>query len=54
MDDQREARKRETADVQSEKGEKRTFEIIKLLTMPRNILFSKNYKNQIVRTLLKK
>ena len=28
MDDQREARKRETADVQSEKGEKRTFKII--------------------------
>ena len=40
MDGQREARKRESADVQMEKGEKKmTDEHLKLLTMPRNILF---------------
>ena len=52
MDGQRKARKRETADVQMEKGEKRTFEIINY--MPRIILFHKNIKKSIIKTLLKK
>jgi len=40
MDGQREARKRESADVQMEKGEKKMIdEHLKLLTMPRTILF---------------
>jgi len=42
MDGQREAGKRETADEQMEKGEK--DEHLKLITMPRTILFYKNYK----------
>ena len=42
MDEQREARKREPADMQTEKGEK--DEHLKLLTMPRTILFYENYK----------
>ena len=37
MDGQRESRKRETADVQMEKGEK--YEHLKFLTMSRTILF---------------
>ena len=41
MDGQREARKRETADAQMEKGENR-FEIINFAD--RTILFYKNYK----------
>ena len=50
MDGQREARKRETADVQMEKEEKN--EHLKLLIMPRTVvpfyftkLKKKNYKN---------
>ena len=43
MDGQREARKRETADVQMEKGEKRkTFEIINYASY--QFYFIKNYK----------
>ena len=42
MDGQREARKRETADALIEKGE--NDEHLKLMTMPRTILFNKNYK----------
>ena len=43
MDGQREARKKETADVQMEKGEKKIIdEHLKLLTIPRAILFYKN------------
>ena len=40
MDGQREARKRETVDVQMDKGE--IDEHLKLLTIPRTILFYKN------------
>ena len=41
MDGQREARKKETANSQMEKK----YEHLKLLTMPRSILFYKNDKN---------
>ena len=58
MDKQRKARKRETADVQMDKGEKIwTFEIIKYALYGRIILFYKNYKKinykNIVKYLLK-
>ena len=43
MDGQREARKREPADGQVEKSEKRST--FKILTVPRTILFYKNYKS---------
>ena len=39
---QREARKKEPGDVQTDKGEK--DEHLKLSTLPRTILFYKNYK----------
>ena len=40
MDRQREAREKETADVQMEKGEK--YKHLKVLTMSRTIFFYKN------------
>ena len=52
MDRQRKARKREPANVQTEKEEK--DEHLKLLTMPHTICFQKNYKKINYETLVKK
>ena len=53
MDGQMEARKREPADMQTEKVEKR-FEHLRLSTVPSTILFYENYKKKNYETLVKK